>query len=204
MEPAPAFDASAPSPLRLWGFLLTVLGALLAGVGALLTWVTVGFTTPPIASASKGVDLWEGLVVLGCAVLLLVGILATRALRSRGSRTLAAAVLTGAGFVAMAIAGAFLVTAPSRFSPVDATKLVDTLARALGQPVDQVKQALQQATAQLGPYTTVGAGPWLALAGGVLGLVGGILALAWTTRRNATEDVTVPAEDASPTSSDEG
>ena len=179
MEPSPALDTSPPSPLRLVGFLLVVVGALLAGVGALQTWVTVGIANQPqLDTPTKGTDIWQGLVVLGCAAILLVGLLVSRAVKGR-TRTAVGGLLVAAGIVAAAVAGAFLATASSAYSALDDQKVIDALAKAIGATADQVRA---KACAAFGCTTTVGSGPWLAIAGGVLGLVGGIVVLAWASR----------------------
>lgn len=201
MEPAPALDASRPSPLRLAGFLVTVIGALLAGIGAAGTWVTVGISGQgQLDSVTKGTDAWEGKVVLACAVVMLVGVLGTRMVRSRGARAAVAVLVAVAGLAASAIGGWFLATASSRFSPVADASIAAKLAEVLGKPVDQVSTELQQVVEKLGGFTTVGIGPKLALAGGVLGLIGGILVLRWTSR--AAVGTPEPAEDDAPTGSE--
>jgi hypothetical protein len=182
MEPAPVLDASRPSPLRMWGFLLTVLGALLAGLGALLTWVTVGIGGPgALNTMTKGTDVWEGIVLLGCAVVMLAAVLGSRFV-SGAARTVAAGLVTGTSFVAFVVASAFVATADSRFSPIDSSALAQKIADATGATVEQVRATLEQVVQKLGGFTTIGAGPWLAIAGGLLGLAGGVLSLAWASR----------------------
>lgn len=186
MEPAPAFDTSRPSPLRLAGFLVTVLGALLAGIGAAGTWVTVGISGQgQLDSVTKGTDRWEGKVVLACAAVMLVGVLGTRMVRSHQARAAVAGLVALAGLASAGVGGWFMATASSRFSPVADASIAEKLAGVLGKPVDQVSTELQQVVEKLGGFTTVGTGPKLALAGGVLGLIGGILVLRWTSRTAA-------------------
>ncbi len=179
MEPSPALDTSPPSPLRLVGFLLVVVGALLAGLGALQTWVTVGIANQPqLDTPTKGTDIWQGLVVLGCAAILLVGVLVSRAVKGR-TRTAVGGLLVAAGIVCASVAGAFLATASSAYSAIDDQTVVDALAKATGATAEEVRA---KACATLGCTTTVGTGPWLAIVGGLLGLLGGILVLAWASR----------------------
>jgi hypothetical protein len=65
VESAPRLDASRPSNLRLAAFALTALGALVMGVGSLLTWVTVGFADQlSLQTSSPGTDLAAGLITL--------------------------------------------------------------------------------------------------------------------------------------------
>ena len=179
MEPSPSLDASPPSPLRLTSFVVVVLGAVLAGVGAVQTWVTVGIAhQSQLDSPTKGTDIWQGRVVLVCAVVLLVCVIAARLVRGR-ARTVMGGLLVAAGVVCAAVAGAFIATAASTYSAIDNQALVDAFAKATGATADQVRT---KACATLGCTTTIGVGPWLALAGGALGLVGGILVLAWAAR----------------------
>lgn len=200
MEPSPAFDVSRPSPLRVAGFLVTALGALLAGVSATLTWVTVGIEgAGGLDTPTKGLDIWDGKVVLACAVVMLIAVLVTRMASSLGLRRGAAGLVIAAGLVTLAVGAAFVMTASSRFEPVADDELVASIAQAAGVPEDQVRATFEDSMQQLGAFTEVGPGPYVAIAGGLAGLVGGILVLAWTGRPEETDE---PAEDASPTGSD--
>jgi hypothetical protein len=193
MEPSPTLDVSRPSPLRLASFVVVVVGAVLAGVGAVQTWVTVGIANQPqLDSPTKGTDVWQGLVVLGCAAVLLVGVIVSRLVTGR-ARTVVGGVLAASGIVCTAVAGAFLVTATSAYSAIDDQQVVNAIAKATGATADQVRA---KACATLGCTTTVGRGPWLALVGGLLGLVGGILVLAWAARvgPGPSRDASEPGE----------
>jgi len=53
MEAAPRMDTSRPSNLRLAAFALTSLGALVIGIGSILTWVTVGFSDQNLAALQE-------------------------------------------------------------------------------------------------------------------------------------------------------
>lgn len=184
MDRAPALDASRPSPLRLAGFLVTVLGALLSGIAATLTWVTVGIeVAEALNTPTKGVDITDGRVVLACAVVMLVAVLATRVVSSPTVRRAAAGLVIVAGVVTFAIGGAFVMTASSRFDPVQDEEIVSAVAGALGATEDEVRGFLEESLEELRPFTEVGPGPYLAIAGGLIGAFGGVLVLAWTTRR---------------------
>jgi hypothetical protein len=151
--------------LRLTGFALTVLGALLAGVGAVQTWVTVGLENVQTNTDTvvPGTDLRDGMVVLGAAAVMLVAVLAIRALKGRRARATAAAFVIAASFVCVAIAGAFFATAEQRSDVLDL----------IADP--EVREAVDY-------FVDIGVGPLLALLGGVLGFVGGVLSLAWAVR----------------------
>ncbi|MGE5227548.1 MAG: Trp biosynthesis-associated membrane protein [Planctomycetaceae bacterium] len=193
MEPSPTLDTSRPSPLRLASFVVVVLGAVLAGVGAVQTWVTVGIAhQSQLDSPTKGTDIWQGRVVLACAAVLLVCVIASRLVRDR-ARTVMGGLLVAAGAVCAGVAGAFLATAASTYSAIDDQGLVDAIAKATGATATQIRE---KACATLGCTTTVGVGPWLAVAGGALGLVGGILVLTWAARvgTGPSRDATEPGE----------
>jgi hypothetical protein len=152
-------DLEAPSTaspgLRAAGFLCAALGALLAGVATMLTWITEATNQPVVVQTTyKGVDLLDGKVALALAVVVLVAILASRVGAGPGARRGAAIIVVICSFSLIGLSGAAVVTASSRFV----------------QPVK------------------VGAGPWLALAGGVLALAGGIMTLAWASAANPASD----------------
>jgi hypothetical protein len=174
--------------LRRAAFLCSVLAALAVGVGALLTWVTFGMNLPigdVLDQVYKGVDLTEGLIALGCAVVLLVGALVFRGLKRTG-RTVVAVLMIVASIVAVGAAGSTILTANTRLE---------------GQFIDEVG-ATEDGTLPTGAFrqqlegwaeTTLGAGVWLTLAGGFLGFVGGTLSLAYATRLTDDDEGVVPA-----------
>lgn len=164
MDPTPA-EANG---LRLTGFALTAVGALLAGVGAISTWVTVGLENVQTNTDTvvPGTDLRDGMGVLVAAVVMLVSVLAIRALRGRRARATAAALVIVGAFVCVAIAGAFFATAEQR------SDILDLIAD------PEVRDSVDY-------FVDIGVGPLLALVGGILGFVGGVLSLAWATRPTA-------------------
>jgi hypothetical protein len=188
-EPAidPGTEPARSDGLRSAAFLCTVLAALAVGVGALLTWVTFGLDDPNahvLDQVYKGVDLAEGLVALGCAVVLLVGTLVFRGLARMG-RTVVAVLMIAAGVVAVGAAGATIVTANTRLEG----QFIDGLSSEAGTPpTGAIRQQLEDAT-----DTTLGAGIWLTLAGGFLGFVGGTLSLAYAVRLDDDDEGAVAA-----------
>jgi hypothetical protein len=187
MEPAPQMDTSRPSNLRLVAFILTAVGALAIGVGSVLTWVSAGFTQQALAgltSVTKGIDTNEGKVALGCAVAALILVLVSRVV-SDTARAVLAGVMVVVGALAAVVGAMFISSASTNYSPIDSESIINRLAAQLGQPPDQVRAALATVSSQLGPYTKVGAGPWIVIAGGVAVAVGGVLTVRWAARLSA-------------------
>jgi len=187
MEAAPRMDTSAPSTLRLVAFGLTAVGALAIGLGSVLTWVSAGFTQPQLAnltSVTKGLDTTEGKVALGCAVAALVLVLASRVV-SDTVRAVLAGVLVIVGALAAVVAALFVSTASINYSPIDSDSIINRLAAELNQPADQVRAALATVADQLGPFTKIGTGPWVVIAGGIMVAVGGVLTVRWAARLSA-------------------
>ena len=187
-EDAPEMDRdeTAPtdedqSPLRLAGFLTSVLGGALVCIGALLPWVRTGLEGLPdeFSPSYYGIDLPDGLVVLALGVVMLVCLGVTRVSSGGRSARVAAGALLAASFLTIAIAGASLATAPARF---EGDAVDDVLAElgaegtATGAQRAQVEQLMD---VRLAP------GPFVALGGGMLGVLGGVLVLSWARRASA-------------------
>jgi tryptophan-associated transmembrane protein len=187
METAPQMDTSRPSNLRLAGFALTAIGALVIGVGSILTWVTVGFSQQQLAaltSATKGTDITDGKVALGCAVVTLILVVASRVV-SDTVRAVMAGIVVVAGGAATAVALLFISSAPTKYTPIDSESLVTKIAALLGKSPDDIRSALGVVADKLGPYTDVGAGPWIVVVGGLMVMVGGVLTVRWAARLSA-------------------
>ena len=177
--------------LRSAAFLCTVIAGLLVGLGALLTWVTFGLSDPNAAALDqvyKGIDLTEGMLALGCAIVLLVGTMVLRRL-ARPGRTAVAVLMIVAGIVAAGSAGAAILTAGSSLESQFVDDLVaSSPGRGSGSADDATRQQLEDMV-----ETSLGAGVWLTLAGGFLGFVGGTLSLAYATRLTEDDEGVVPA-----------
>jgi Tryptophan-associated transmembrane protein (Trp_oprn_chp) len=182
MESAPSLDASRPSNLRLAAFALTAAGALLMGVGSVLTWVTVGLRDQlSVQTVSPGTDLSAGIITLLCAVVILVLLIVSRLIVGPAGRGIALVIIVAAAG-STALAAWFVATAADHYSPIDDEQLVNSLAQVLGKSADEIRTALASVIDQLGGYTTVGPGPWVVIVGGLLALAGGILTYRWATR----------------------
>ena len=190
MEYDEAYDHGPAAPpamgLRIAGFLAAAAGALAIGIGAVLIWVTVGLRTIGVETASPGVDLIEGKIALALAVIMLIAVLVARA-GAGGARNAAAVIVLVAGLGAAATAAAFLATASSRYSAVETDETAEALAGSLGLPVETVREQLAASAETLGDYTDTGPGVYVTLAGGVVGFAGGVLTLAWASRRTREE-----------------
>jgi hypothetical protein len=182
VETAPRFDASRPTTLRLVAFALTAAGALLMGIGSLLTWVTVGLRDQlSLRTVSPGTDLGAGVITLICAVVILVLVIMSRVIVGPARRGMAIVIIV-AGALSTALAAWFIITAPDHYSPTDDERLVSALAQVLGKSVDEIRSALASVIEQLGGYTHVGPGPWVVIGGGLLAIAGGVLTFRWATR----------------------
>jgi hypothetical protein len=167
-------STSRPTPLRFAGFLALALGGLGMGLGALLTWATVGFRgdlTHRGDIATMGIDVWEGKVVLAIGVATLVGIVAMRLLSTVAARRAAAAAILVLGPLAAGLAAADALRAESRFVPTG------PMGRMAGQLM------------YLDLRVDLGPGIWLAIAGGLPAAIGGVLSLVWAGRQGLPTNV---------------
>lgn len=175
------------STLRTTSFLILALGALLLGVGTVLTWVSVGIAGSGSAAIETypGIDLWQGRVALGCAVVLLIGTLVLRAGSSDRGRRAVAVVMVVAGFVAVGVTGAALLGAASSFED----RAVEDMAAAAG--VDEAQ--VQRIADDLGFDSSNGAGVYLSMAGAIAATAAAVLGLAWATRPSQPDDPSATA-----------
>jgi hypothetical protein len=174
-----------PSPLRLWGFLVTILGGTLLGIGSLLVWAEVAigtrggsFDPEPV----KGLDQLDGIIVLGSAIVILLGIPAMRqALTRRGRRAWAIAILV-LGLLSTGIALSAALAPDSRLDAGVNDALEETALSISAQtdlPVDEVLDRLEE---EAETTITVEPGLWVTAAGGVLAAIGGFLGLLWASK----------------------
>jgi hypothetical protein len=192
---AAALDASDSASLRLAGFLCAALGGLLAGVGSLQVWVTLGIEdSDNLDSPIRGVDVVDGRVTLACAVVLLAGVVASRAWRSASGRTIAAAAMLVAGLVCVAVPAGFLISYDGRFDPVTSGELAGSLAEDLGVSIEEATAQLEEAADALGAFTDLGVGVFVVLGGGLVGSLGGLLTLVWAVRARRGEPLDVAKE----------
>jgi hypothetical protein len=170
--------------LRLGGFLAGALGGALVCIGALLPWLRTGLDGLPeaITPTYYGIDLPDGLIVLALGLIMLVCLGIARA--SSGSRAKWAAIgLVTTAVLAGVVAGVSLATSPDRLE----NEAVDEVLADLGpggtattEQRTQVEELMRVRPAQ---------GPFVAIGGGALGALGGLLLLRWVRRDIAPADV---------------
>jgi hypothetical protein len=181
-------STARPSAIRLWGFLFLVAGAIAAGLGAVLDWAILGFPGDEQGTldvAVKGVDVWEGKVVLASAALALVGMLAMRLVEGTGTRRAIAFGIATLGALVIALALSVAVRADARFGGTEGLdQMASGLAEQLGEDPAAVRAQLEE---QVGDQLRVELGPGVpvAVVGGVLIDVGGALGLLWVKQREA-------------------
>jgi hypothetical protein len=182
-----------PSPLRLWGFLLTVLGGALIAFGSIGNWAAISLgNSTENAVPTKGIDVWQGMATLILGVLIVIGILALRFVRPERRNAMAVAIVV-AGSVALAL-GLWALFA---LESVVRDTGVDELAKVYG------RQEVLQAMSEQGVAVKAQIGLWMTVAGGVLATAGGFVDLAWVRQKrlvgNAIDPDTLTASAAETT-----
>lgn len=175
-----------PSPLRLWGFLLTVLGGALIAFGSIGSWAAISLgNSVENAVPTKGIDVWQGTATLILGVLIVIGILALRFVRP-GRRYAMAVAIAGAGMAALALGLWVLLALKSVMRDTG----VDELARVYG------REEVLEAMAREGIAVKAQVGLWMTVAGGAFATAGGFVDLAWVRQKrlvgNAIDPDTLP------------
>jgi hypothetical protein len=187
-----------PSPLRLWGFLLTAIGGALIAFGSIGDWatITLGGSTEN-AVPNKGIDLWQGKVTVVLGAMIVIGILALRFVRPE-RRSMVGIILTVAGLVCFGIAVWCLVSLESVIHGTGIDALTKHVADVLGISEAQARQAVLGTMQQRGIDVRAQTGLWMAAAGGALATAGGSVDLAWVRQKriagNAIDPDTLPAK----------
>ena len=180
--PPEILSAARPTPLRLWGFLLTAAGVLVLGIGCVLDWAVLGFPGDVggfLDVPVKGVDVWEGAVALGAGILALVGTLGLRLARGSDLRRALALGIVSLGALGMALAISVAMRADARFAGDQGLdEAVASLSEQLGiSPGDARARLVDEL--DLAFDVELGPGVWLAAAGGLTVVIGGSISLAW-------------------------
>ena len=171
-----------PSPLRLWGFLLTVVGGALIAFGSIGNWAAISLgNSVENAVPTKGIDVWQGIATLILGVLIVIGILALRFVRPERRNAIAVAIVV-AGSIALALGVWALLALDSVVHDVG----VDELARVYG------RQEVLKTMSEQGVAVKAQTGLWMTVAGGVLATVGGFVDLAWVRHKRDAGDAIDP------------
>ncbi len=179
--------SSGRSPV---GAILAIAGGALLGLGSFLAWAEVSGGGTSVTA--KGIDGSDGYITLGAGIVaLLVGVLLLRQPR----RALAVLAIA-AGLVGGGVAVYDALTAKD--SVLDAA--AEELAPTIGASAEQVRVLLDEAieAGQLGISLSIGI--YMAIAGGLLALVGGIVSLRGSEDKQgeAATGWAMPTSDAPP------
>jgi hypothetical protein len=185
--------ASGDESMRLAGLGLAALAGLLIGVGSLMPWIRSSLEGLPgaLAPTYYGIDLPDGIITLAAAAVVLIGLGVTRLSSSPRARRLSAGAVVAASFVAFAVAGAALVTAPAR---VEQTAVDDIMA-----DLDPAGTATEEQRGEVEDLVTtpLAPGPFVVVGGGLAGIVGGVLLLSWASRSQEPSPPESPLPDRS-------
>lgn len=180
----PMLTVEKPTSLRLWGFLLTVLGGAAIAFGSISDWAAISLGNTAVnAVPTKGVDVWQGKVTLLLGVLIIVGILGLRV------NNLDLRRISAVGIVVLALAAsAIAVWSVSSLRSVagDAgLAAVTAAAERTGVSAAEAQRLVAQLLDRFGIEIQAQAGLWMVIGGGVLATVGGVLDLTWVRRADA-------------------
>ena len=180
-----------PSPLRLWGFLLTVLGGALLAFGSLGSWAAISLgNSVENAVPTKGVDVWQGKATLVLGVLIIIGILVLRFVRPEQRRTVAVAI-TVLGAVALGLS-AWCVVSLDRVVGDTGIAAVMKAAEQAGMSTTQANQLVTKLLDRYGIQATAQTGLWISIAGAALALAGGVVDLLWVRKKAQAGDAIDP------------
>ncbi len=186
-----------PSPLRLWGFILTVIGGALVAFGSIGNWaaITLGGGTVNVVP-TKGIDVWQGKVTLILGAVIVIAILALRFVRPERRNAMAIAI-TVAGFAALALGLWALLALKSVVQDTGVDALVKILV-GLGISATRAREQVLRTMSREGIEVKAQIGLWMTVAGGVLATAGGFVDLAWVRHKkiagNTIDPDTLPAK----------
>ena len=181
-----------PSPLRLWGFLLTVLGGALMAFGSIGDWaaVSLGGSTEN-AVPTKGIDVWQGKVTVLIGALIIVGILALRFVRPERRNLLAGGIVV-LGAIGFGIALWCVIALDSVVHDTGVDALIELVATQLGLSSAEARSQVLAALGTNGVEVQAQFSLWLTLIGSVVAVAGGFVDLAWVRRKRVAGDAIDP------------
>jgi hypothetical protein len=168
-----------PMRLRVAGSVLTIVGALIAGIGSTLAWTTAGLrldTQGVLDLEFRGLDLIGGIIALVVAVLTLGGLTLFRRATGRARERLGVGLLF-AGVVTMAMPLSVAIRAEERA----VEGMAKVAAQTGGLRIEEATELIRE-DPSLAVRSELGPGIWLTVAGGALVIVGTAANLAWTRR----------------------
>lgn len=190
-------DVSKPTPLRLFGFLFTAAGGLLIALASIQTWATVGIVDDRegvLDTVIPGVDRVDGVATLAMGVVMLIALVALRIVGTTAARRALALLILACAAASLVIGILDASDVSGRFEDAGADRIIETVSRERNLPIDEVRGQYEAAGAGVIDFTP-GIGLWLVIAGGAVGLVGGLLDLAWVGQQrlmNAGSEVQEP------------
>jgi Tryptophan-associated transmembrane protein (Trp_oprn_chp) len=168
--------------LRTLGFATTAAGALIAGVGATIVWITIGFrgdVEGVLDSEFAGTDLAEGVAVLALAAATLVALLAVRRAGGR-ARAIAATAIVVFGIAIVLLASSAAIRAEDRAIDEAARTIATSTDISIDEAADRVRTEPDLA------LDVVTSGVVVSIAGGALVVLGGAMSLGWVRRAERT------------------
>jgi len=164
------------------GGALAVLAGVAAVVGSILSWTERSVTG--FSATAKGINRWEGKATILGGVILLVG--GIGALAAPGAR----ALLRATAIVGGGIAAGFGIYAALTAKDQVIDDAASEIGKQLGIPLNQARTALQEAIDQGALKISLEVGLYLVIAGGLVGIAVGLLALA---RRASSPPLATPS-----------
>ena len=181
-----------PSPLRLWGFLLTVLGGAMMAFGSIGDWAAVSFGgSTENAVPTKGIDLWQGKVTLLIGALIIVGILALRLVRPERRNQIAWGIVV-LGAVGFGVALWCMIALDSVVHDTGIDSLIDLAGSQLGLTPAEARSQVLAALGTSGIEVQAQLSLWLTLIGALLAIAGGFVDLAWVRHKRDAGDTIDP------------
>jgi hypothetical protein len=156
---------------------MAVAGGLLAVIGSFLSWATA--SAGQFTVSAKGTDGWEGKATIFGGIVLLIGGIA--AFRTGSADPVKRPGLLG-GIVATGVGTYTAVTAKDQVIDGAASEIAKTLSIGLEQARAAVNQAVDSGVLKI----ALDVGLFMVIAGGVIGIVAGLLAMSTKTLATAT------------------
>ena len=180
-----------PSPLRLWGFVFTVLGGALIALGSIGDWAAISLgNSVEDAVPTKGLDVWQGKATLLLGVLIIVAILVLRFVRANRRATVAIGIIV-MGTLALGLTAWSAASLASVAGDAGIAALTKTAEHA-GMSAADASQLIAGLLDRFGIQMEARSGLWIAIAGSVLAVLGGIVDLWWVRRKRAVGDTIDP------------